>query len=101
MISITQEKLRAWLESKDEGETVGLRADCYECVHARFLKAQGCAAPNVGSYVYEIDEKGGFKERMLPGWAKRFVRAIDRAHNFQTTAQEALDALNQAAKETP
>lgn len=87
-------KFVKWLERKPPAEIVGENRDCHSCPIANYYhEASG------GSEIVIFDTGGhyivdrGYDKRQLPGWASRFVSAVDGDEDGKISAARALEVL--------
>lgn len=97
---INIENFRQWLESKANGETIGLKASCGKCPLAQYLN-ENFPLPDCGWWIVNGEHYYPFAKSdryisMLPGWAKEFVSVLDnlKTGNNVATKEHCLMVLN-------
>lgn len=97
---INIENFRQWVESKSNGETIGLKASCGKCPLAQYLN-ENFPLPEYNWWIvngehYYPFRNGSDKISNLPEWAKEFVSVLDnlKTGNNVATKEHCLMVLN-------
>lgn len=87
-----------WLTHRPHQSVAGYRQRPDSCPLAEYIRA---SAPDVGHvYVYETEAVLDGARHALPGWARRFIGAIDqRRSGAKVRREEALIVLGRVVRE--
>lgn len=104
---LTIEAFRAWLESKDGGDIVGVAGYSWKCPVRKFLlphfpEKEGETSLDVyGSIILLCHEQEGYTDgAVLPAWATSFIHRVDaEKRESPVTAEESLTILAEVERE--
>ncbi len=98
---INKDNFRQWLESKSEGEEIGIKASCGKCPIAQYLNENFPLSDNnwwiVNGKHYYPFAKTHLYIYNLPEWAKEFVSQIDnhKTHSNIVNREQCLYVLGE------
>jgi hypothetical protein len=94
---LDKNKFREWLESKPNGELIGIQHSCFECPIASYLNER---LPSESIWVVnhiEYSTGSGTETHNLPYWARSFIDRIDHVpgpyYYNPVTREQCLDKL--------